>query len=167
MIRIKWMMLCSRRFEHVVLEAALNVVCSLLIQKSRGLSTKIANTLLGFQAPTRGFQDVIIKRVDELLPLKNSLDELRKRVKDLKRALTDTLNSDDDLKLMCLTDLQEGLRVSHYAEGWIDPELCRNDPTEKPIKELNTLSIMSIEMIFEVIKCSLEISLHLRTELFK
>ena len=140
----------------MVLEAALNVVCSVLIQKVRSLASKIANTLLGFQEPSRGFQDVIIRRVDELLPLKNSLDELRKRVKDLKRALTDTVNSDDDLRLMCLTDLQEGLRSSSlYAEGWnAESEVSsRCDAVEKQqTKDPHNLNIMSIEMIFEVME---------------
>lgn len=138
------------RFEHIVLEAALNVVCSHLIQRVRSLASNIENTLQGFQAQTKGFQDVIIRRVDELLPLKNSLDELRKRVKDLKRALTDTLNSDDDLKMMYLDVSQEESKKLN-EESLHDSETDQCHPLEKQSRGCSpNLNVMSIEMIFEV-----------------
>jgi hypothetical protein len=40
--------------------------------------------------------------VDELLPLKNKLDELRKRVREIDRAVKDLLDNDEDMALMYL-----------------------------------------------------------------
>lgn len=70
----------------------------------RALSPAVASTLKALQAESRGLQDVIITQVDELLPLKNKLDELRKRVKEIKRAMTDILNNDEDMAMMYLED---------------------------------------------------------------
>ena len=89
------------RFEHVVLEAALNVVCSSLLRRVRALSPVVSSVLDGLRAESRGL-DVIITQVDELLPLKNKIDELRKRVKEIKRAITDILNNDGDMAMMYL-----------------------------------------------------------------
>jgi magnesium transporter len=41
--------------------------------------------------------------VDELLPLKNKLDLLSKRVQEVKRAITEILNNDEDLAMMYLS----------------------------------------------------------------
>jgi hypothetical protein len=79
------------RFEHLVLEAAMNVVCTNLFKRVRALSPAVTSTLKALQAESRGLQDVITTQVDELLPLKNKLDELRKRVKEIKRAMTDVV----------------------------------------------------------------------------
>ena len=92
----------NTRFEHVVLEAALNVVCNNLLRRVRALSPAVSSALDGLRAESRGL-DVIITQVDELLPLKNKIDELRKRVKEIKRAITDILNNDEDMAMMYLT----------------------------------------------------------------
>lgn len=39
-------------------------------------------------------------QVDQLLPLKNEIDELRKRVKEVKRVLNEVLQSNDDILAM-------------------------------------------------------------------
>ena len=44
--------------------------------------------------------EVVQTQVDELLPLKNKLDELRKRVKEFRRAINDVLNNDEDMDLI-------------------------------------------------------------------
>jgi hypothetical protein len=90
------------RFEHLVIEAALNVVCTNLIRQVRELSPAVASTLNGIRAESRGL-DVVQTQVDELLPQKNKLDELRKRVKEVKRAITDILNNDEDMAMMYLS----------------------------------------------------------------
>jgi Mg2+ and Co2+ transporter CorA len=90
------------RFEHIVLEAALNVVCSNLFRRVRALSPAVASALNGLRAESRGLE-VIQTQVDELLPLKNKIDELRKRVKEITRAITDTLNNDEDMAMMYLS----------------------------------------------------------------
>lgn len=48
--------------------------------------------------------EVIQTQADELLPLKNKIDELKKRVKEIKRAITDILSNDDDMNQMYLSD---------------------------------------------------------------
>jgi len=57
---------------------------------------------------------VVQTQVDELLPLKNKLDVLRKRVKEIKRAITEVLNSDEDMAMM--TQLS-GAAGAGAAEG--------------------------------------------------
>ena len=90
------------RFEHLVLEAALNIVCSNLNRRVRSLAPAVASTLNGLRAESRGLDLLQQTQVDELLPLKNKLDELRKRVKEIKRAINDILNNDEDMALMYL-----------------------------------------------------------------
>lgn len=89
------------RFEHVVLESALNVVCSSLFERIRALSPTIQGTLKALRAESRGL-DLVQRQVDELLPLKNKIDELKKRTKEVKRAITEVLNSDEDMERMFL-----------------------------------------------------------------
>ena len=91
------------RFEHIVLEAALNIVCSNLLRRVRALAPSVASALAGLRAESRGL-DVIITQVDELLPLKNKIDELRKRAKEIKRAITEILSNDEDMAMMYLKD---------------------------------------------------------------
>jgi hypothetical protein len=91
----------SARFEHIVIEAALNVACSTLLRRFRALIPAVATTLNGLRAESRGL-DVVQTQVDELLPLKNKLDVLQKRVKEIKRAITEILNSDEDMEMMQL-----------------------------------------------------------------
>lgn len=89
------------RFEHVVLESALNVVCSSLFERIRSLSPTVDATLKALRAESRGL-DLVQRQVDELLPLKDKIDELKKRVKEVKRAITEVLNSDEDMERMFL-----------------------------------------------------------------
>ena len=93
----------SLRFEHIVIEAALNVVCTNLFRRVRAISPAVASALNGLRAESRGLE-VLKTQVDELLPLKNKIDELRKRVKEIKRAITEVLNNDEDLQMMYLCD---------------------------------------------------------------
>ena len=66
------------RFEHLVLEAALNIVCSNLNRRVRSLAPAVASTLNGLRAESRGLDLLQQTQVDELLPLKNKLDESQK-----------------------------------------------------------------------------------------
>jgi len=108
--------LTKMRFEHVVLEAALNVVCNNLFRKVRALSPAISSALRGLQAESRGL-DVIQTQVDELLPLKNTLDGLRKRVKSINDAITDILDNDEDLEMMYLGGVGQSMRSSGGGSG--------------------------------------------------
>jgi Mg2+ and Co2+ transporter CorA len=89
------------RFEHIVLEAALSIVCSNLFKKLRKLSPEISTILGNLHAHSRDLE-VKETQVNDLLPLKNQMDELRKRVLEIKRAITEILNADEDLQLMYL-----------------------------------------------------------------
>ena len=91
----------SAPFELIVLEAALNVAIQTLLRRLRALEPAVASALNGLRAESRGL-DVVQTQVDELLPLKNKLDVLRKRVKEIKRAITEVLNNDEDLIMMQL-----------------------------------------------------------------
>lgn len=94
------------RFEHIVIEAALHIVCNELLAKVRALEPAVASALIDLRAVSRGL-DVIQTQVDELLPLKNELDELLQRTKEIERAITEVLNSDIDMKLMFLKSVEE------------------------------------------------------------
>lgn len=93
------------RFELIVIETALHLVCSSLFSKVRMLEPDVASALNDLRAESRGL-DVMQTQVDELLPLKNLLDELRKRVKEIKRAINAVLENDDDMAMMCLSARQ-------------------------------------------------------------
>jgi magnesium transporter len=90
------------KFELIVIETALHLVCSNLFSKVRMLEPAVASALNDLRAESRGL-DVMQTQVDELLPLKNLLDELRKRVKEIKRAINEVLENDDDMAMMCLS----------------------------------------------------------------
>jgi magnesium transporter len=92
----------SARFEHIVLEAALNVVCSNLLRRVRALSPAVTSALKNLKDESRGLE-VMQTQVDTLIPLKNKIDELRKRVKEIKRAINDILENDEDMSMMYLT----------------------------------------------------------------
>jgi magnesium transporter len=92
----------SARFEHIVLEAALNVVCSNLLRRVRALSPAVTSALKDLKDESRGLE-VMQTQVDTLIPLKNKIDELRKRVKEIKRAINDILENDEDMSMMYLT----------------------------------------------------------------
>jgi magnesium transporter len=89
------------RFEHVVLETALNVVCRDLARRVRALSPVVSTVLEGMRSKSKGLE-VVQTQVDELLPLKNQLDDLKRRVKELKRALAALYDSDEDMANMYL-----------------------------------------------------------------
>lgn len=104
------------RFELIVLETALNLVCTTLLNKVRALEPAVASALHDLRAESRGL-DVIQTQADELLPLKNMLDELKKRVKEIKRAISEVLDSDEDMAMMCLTDTMEELKEEEVPVG--------------------------------------------------
>jgi len=121
----------SMRFEHVVIEAALNVVCNNLFTRLRALSPAIQSALAGLRAESRGL-DIIQTQVDELLPLKNKLDELRKRVREIDRAVKDLLDTDEDMALMYLSTPtpQDPIETPHDSIGTSnDPIGTLKDPT--------------------------------------
>lgn len=130
----------STRFEHIVLEAALNLVCSNLLKKVRTLSPAIATALKELKDESSGLY-VVRTQVDELLPLKNKIDELRKRVKEIKGAMNEILNNDEDMSLMYLSPLSDlelkdiEIRSSFKIDGVKDAV---------PI-----LDTMNLEMLFE------------------
>lgn len=96
----------AARFEHIVIECALNVVCNNLFRRVRVLSPRVTSVLNGLKVDSRG-SDVIQTQVDELLPLKNKLDVLCKRVKVIKKSLSDLLENDEDMAMMYLPPIEE------------------------------------------------------------
>ena len=108
-------------FESIVIEAALNVAIQTLFRRVRSLSPAVASALNSLRAESRGL-DVVQTQVDELLPLKNQLDELRKRVKEIKRAITEILASDEDMAMMQLGG-SEGQGGGGGAGGGVEGSL--------------------------------------------
>lgn len=92
----------SSRFELLVVDAALNLVCSSLLFKVRALEPLTMAALKDLRAESKGL-DAIQTQADELLPVKNILDEYRKRIREIKGAISEVLNSDDDMAMMCLS----------------------------------------------------------------
>jgi hypothetical protein len=87
------------RFEHIVLETALHVVCGNLQRRVSALSPAVDAVLRGMTTQNRGLE-VVQTQVDELLPLKNKLDELNKRINEIKRVIT--MLDDEDIEMMYL-----------------------------------------------------------------
>ena len=79
----------------------MNIACTKLFKSIRTISPAVDSALNGLRAESLG-ADVLRTQVDELLPLKNKIDELRKRVKEIKRAITEVLSNDADLQMMYL-----------------------------------------------------------------
>jgi hypothetical protein len=55
-------------------------------------------------------EGVLYMKMDALLPLKNRLDELKMRIKDIKRAIDDVLEDDDH---MVMINSLQNLEVSN------------------------------------------------------
>lgn len=111
------------RFEHVVLEGALNLSCARLHGSLAELGPAISRTLRGLRAEASGppAHDALTTQTDELLPLKNRLDELRQRVTEVRRVLTEVLDNDEDMKMLHLgplhrpdNDLQLEMMLENY-----------------------------------------------------
>ena len=65
----------------------------------RALTPAIARALTALRSESKGLE-VVQTQVDELLPLKNTLDELQKRVREFRRAINDLLSNDEDMDLI-------------------------------------------------------------------
>lgn len=74
------------------------------------------------------------------MPLKNKIDELRKRVKEIKRAITDILNNDEDMAMMYLSDRKGGIVVDTRDS------ITHDDGIDGTVEPVNT---MLLEMLFE------------------
>ena len=103
--------------------------------------------LKGLRAESRGL-DVVQTQVDELLPLKNNIDELRKRVKEIRRAITDILNNDEDMAMMYIS---QGVEIvprspSDDAAEYFDENSASQAMVSKTSVPVDT---MSLEMLFE------------------
>ena len=103
---------------------------------------------------------MIQTQADELLPLKNKIDELKKRVKEIKRAITDILSNDDDMRQMHLLDISndDNVIIDNNDDKNIDDDNDNNndDNTKKSIKKRNigrnedsAVDTMNLEMLFE------------------
>jgi hypothetical protein len=95
----------TMRFEHVVIETALKTVCQNLFRQVNNIVPAVNSALEGLLSDERGAQHVITARVDELLPLKNKLDALWKRVNTVKKSISDLLDEDEDMAMMFLSSL--------------------------------------------------------------
>lgn len=123
-----------------ITDSLINLFCFLFFHLS---SSSTGN--LGLRAESRGLE-VIQTQADELLPLKNKIDELKTRVKEVKRAITDILSNDEDMSMMYLS-------VSPMSDlGDISSSDLRGtppiymDPSKIPDPFVDT---MNLEMLFE------------------
>jgi magnesium transporter len=88
---------------------------------------------------------------DELLPLKNDIDELSKRVKEVKRAIMDILNNDVDMRMMYLSP-PDGL--PERTNSVLTDESDSSEPTNLILPNGSNkieplLDTMNLEMLFE------------------
>lgn len=151
----------SSRFELLVVDAALNLVCSSLLVKVRQLEPLTITALKDLRAESKGL-DAIQTQADELLPVKNILDEYRKRIREIKGAIFDVLNSDDDMAMMCLSTIptteeqHDGLNSSissmvsniKQMQGSSLRRRFRNRPGMKGLSPIE-LEFSATESIFE------------------
>lgn len=86
----------SKNFELWILESALHVMCSNLFKQVNEITPAVTTALRHLQAESRGI-GVLETQMDALLPLKNRLDELKMRIRDIKRAIDDVLEDDDHM----------------------------------------------------------------------
>ena len=117
------------KFEHVVLEAALNSTCTNLNNKIQSVSPNVTATLAALRNDSKGLDILQQTQVDELLPLKNKLDDLRKRLQELKRAIHDVLEDDEALQLMYLD--------SHHDDSKPNADFRDKDKTRVQTEDPN------------------------------
>ena len=166
----------NAKFEIAVIEAALSIVCSNLSSKIRryqipilytsiiyfqlkktvyfffnkSLAPAIASALKGLRSESRGL-DLVQTQVDELLPLKNKLDDLSKRVKEFKRAINDVLNNDDDMLLICnLPSIEKQESLEKIEKDTKSENLDISSNHKKEINKQNiNIKSLELEMLFE------------------
>ncbi len=93
----------KQRFEHIVLDSALSLISVSLTSVIKSLEPAVGTALLDLRGVSRGL-DVVQTQVDELLPLKNKIDEFRMRCTGIKQCISDVLNNDEDMQQMFLTN---------------------------------------------------------------
>jgi Mg2+ and Co2+ transporter CorA len=97
--------------------------------------------------------DLVQTQVDDLLPLKNKIDELLKRVKEIKRAITEVHNSDEDMKMILFN-------TPSISDDGSKPYTCRvnassvmiidtSSQSEAVNVEKSFSSLMYVETLFE------------------
>lgn len=105
-------------FEQVVLEAILSSVCHSILHKLHQLGPNILEILQDLRLRPGGLNS-FQRLLDDLLPLRNALGELHYTVQEVRKAMNDVLNSDEDMALMYLTSAAEtgrGRRVDQHQE---------------------------------------------------
>jgi magnesium transporter len=116
------------------------------------LAPAISSALKGLRSESRGL-DVVQTQADELLPLKNKLDELRKRVKEFKRAINDLLSNDEDLCMICLLPPTDNEPLSDIV---MDTKIGENEvnienlSTKRKSRAAIKTETIALEMLFEV-----------------
>ena len=88
-------------------------------------------------------------QVDELLPLKNKLDELRKRVKEFRRAINDVLNNDEDMDLIIA--LPSTVANADESDGTFYTENSNraHEGVNNGGTEMKSVDHMDLEMLLE------------------
>ncbi len=84
------------------------------MKRVRALKPAVDSALAGLRAESRGL-DAMQTQADELLPLKNKLDVLRKRVGEIRRAIMEILANDEDMAMMQVHMAVLGLRGPIFA----------------------------------------------------
>ena len=84
---------------------------------------------------------MIQTQADELLPLKNKIDELKKRIKEVRRAITEILSNDNDMSMMYLSTSREKKVVIGEI---LNVEMPSNSNYKKSHSDT-----MNLEMLFE------------------
>ena len=104
----------------------------------------------GLRSESRGL-DLVQTQVDELLPLKNKLDDLSKRVKEFKRAINDVLNNDDDMLLICnLPSIEKQESLEKIEKDTKSENLDISSNHKKEINKQNiNIKSLELEMLFE------------------
>lgn len=131
------------RFEHQVIDAALQVVCNGLQKKVQVLAPAVEAALRGLRAPGL---DVVQTQADELLPLKNDLYELQNRVKELKNAVSDVYETDEDMAMMYL---EESAVESNSACG-LTPDMNLEMMLENYLNEAEWIASEVQDIIDEI-----------------
>jgi magnesium transporter len=130
------------RFVHLVIEVALKVASVNLFRRVQVLSPAVGSALFGLKNASRGL-DVIKTQLDELLPLKSKVAELRKRVKEMKSAINDLLNNDEEIVKMYLTPPRRPVPMNSVPQ----PDDYEYDDTE--MEKSKALDTMHLESLLE------------------
>ncbi|CAM9477442.1 unnamed protein product [Phaeothamnion confervicola] len=137
-------------FEQVAMEMCLTHICQQLFGRVQRVSVALRHVLRDLRHGAS-----LQTRLDQLLPIKNELNEMQYSVSEVGICINDVLTNDEDMARMYLTEARHGVRRSreHHEEiemmfesYLMQAEVLASDIREYQNEIRNTEEIVEIEL---------------------